>query len=261
MNIRIYQINHTRDVDRLIFTGLEELEKYQGSSDVNSLIYDKVYEGDVPCDGLENIYEMFNLNRPSDFRGHSLSVSDVVEVVESKNIEKGFYFCDSFGFKKISFEADKCGISDVINNKDNKIKVLLVEPNKYPEIVEIEDNLEAMQSLVGGYIEEYMPYNDNIAIVCNEEGKMMGLPLNRAIYEENDVTDKKFYQTNRNMIDIIAGKFFICYAPPESEKYMSLPDELAKKYKEKFKFPEKFYRENGSIVAVSFKPRDKSQER
>ena len=99
---------------------------------------------------------------------------------------------------------------------DSKIKVLLVEPEKYPKEIVIDDSLEAMQEVVGGDIEEYMPYDDDVAIICNEEGKMRGLPLNRAVYVQDN--DKK------EMVDIICGKFFICYAPPESESFQSLPD-------------------------------------
>lgn len=60
---------------------------------------------------------------------------------------------------------------------DTKIKVLLVEPEKYPKEIVIDDSLEAMQEVVGGDIEEYMPFDDDVAIICNEEGKMRGLPL------------------------------------------------------------------------------------
>ena len=114
---------------------------------------------------------------------------------------------------------------------DSKIKVLLVEPEKYPKEIVIDDSLEAMQEVVGGNIEEYMPYDDDVAIICNEEGKMRGLPLNRAVYVQDN--DKK------EMVDIICGKFFICYAPPESESFQSLPDDMMKKYKEQFKYPER----------------------
>ena len=72
---------------------------------------------------------------------------------------------------------------------DSKIKVLLVEPEKYPKEIVIDDTLEAMQEVVGGDIEEYMPYDDDIAIICNEEGKVRGLPLNRAVYVQDN--DKK----------------------------------------------------------------------
>lgn len=80
---------------------------------------------------------------------------------------------------------------------NNKLKVIHVEPGKRASIVEIDDNLKAMQDLVGGMIEEYMPYEDDVAIICNEEGKMLGLPLNRGIVGEDG-----------QLQDIIAGDFF-----------------------------------------------------
>ena len=131
-----------------------------------------------------------------------------------------------------------------------KISVVLVAPGKYPRLVEIEDSLEAMQSLVEGNIEEYMPYEDEVAIICNEEGKMNGMPLNRAIYSDD-----------KEMLDIIAGKFFICYAPFESEKFLSMPKELARKYEEKFKYPERFYKTSNGIEAKPYKPISKDMER
>ena len=67
-------------------------------------------------------------------------------------------------------------------NKNEKIKVLLFKPGEYAKTVEIDDTLEGMQEAVGGWIEEYMPFEDDVAIVCNEEGKINGLPPNRAIF-------------------------------------------------------------------------------
>ena len=131
-----------------------------------------------------------------------------------------------------------------------KISVILVEPGRYPKLIEIEDTLEAMQSLVEGDIEEYMPFDDEVAIICNEEGKMRGLPLNRAVYVDN-----------KEMVDIIAGKFFICYAPIESEKFLSMPKELARKYEKKFKYPERFSQTIDGIEAKPYKPVSKDMER
>lgn len=135
--------------------------------------------------------------------------------------------------------------------EETKISVLLVEPNRYPKMIEIADTLEAMQAVVGGDIEEYMPFDDEVAIVCNEEGKYNGMTPNRAVYADD-----------KEMMDIIFGKFFVCYAPMESEKFLSLPDDLVKKYEEKFKNPERFYRQfDGKIVAEPFKPKNKEYER
>ena len=60
------------------------------------------------------------------------------------------------------------------------IKVVVVEPMKAPEVREIPATLKAYQELVGGYIECVYPFKDAVALVCNEEGKNICLPPNRA---------------------------------------------------------------------------------
>ena len=123
--------------------------------------------------------------------------------------------------------------------EEGKIKVLLVKPMEKAKVVEITDSLESMQQIVGGWIEEYMPFEDDVALICNDEGKMMGLPLNRAIIGEDGKVQ-----------DIIAGTFFICHAPIDSEKFLSLPNDLLKKYEAKFKQPQEFFRTGEGIVPV-----------
>ena len=86
-------------------------------------------------------------------------------------------------------------------NDDNKIEVIWVQPMREAQVIEIGNDLESMQELVGGYIEEYMPFEDEVAIVCNEEGKLMGLAPNRAIYDQDG-----------HMQEVICGSFFICHA-------------------------------------------------
>lgn len=137
-----------------------------------------------------------------------------------------------------------------IIDEDTKIKVLYIEPHKYPRVVNLNDTLEDMQKLVGGDIEEYMPFDDDVAIVCNEEGKLNGEELNRAIYGDNG-----------HLLDIIAGKFFICYAPIESERFLSMPDDLLKKYEKLFKYPERITVSENKIEVKPYKPMSKSLER
>lgn len=132
----------------------------------------------------------------------------------------------------------------------NELKVLLVEPNKRPRTVTIPHELEEMQRLVGGYIETVYPFADPVVLVCNEEGKLNGLPLNRALFGE----DGRVY-------DIIAGSFFIAHVPPDAEDFQSLPDELAAKYAMKFAAPERFVKVNGDIIAVPFAPQNDAPER
>ena len=252
MKIKIYQINTNRDDKRIAFTGIDMLPKFQGSSEINSSIYDSVYVGNVDCKTLEDVFRKFNAEYPMGYKARSLSVSDVVEVIESDSVKSGFYFCDSFGFKEVSFEPNKTQISERFcdGDKVETISVLLIQPEKYPKIVEIEDSLEAMQALVGGDIEEYMPFEDEAAIICNEEGKISGLPLNRAIYD-----------SEHQIIEIMAGDFFICHAPISLEKFLSLPPDLEKKYSEKFRYPEKFVRTDKGIKAIPYKPKSKDLER
>ena len=344
----IYQINTDRDNNRVCFLGLDSLERFQHSKAVDPALYDRVYDGKLDCSCLETIYEKFNIDHPADYKGRSLSVSDVVEIRESDTLNPGFYFVDSIGFKSISFDKSLC--KEPVEAGSGKISVLLVEPNKYPKMIEIDDTLEAMQGVVGGDIEEYMPFEDEVAIICNEEGKVNGLTPNRAVYGEpqavemtfaemrsrfceaenegkehlsgyivftQDSFDKPYdersrtygvssnnkafqssmggysifgscldgtdpcvrldgymfgenawkiekcymMEPSREMLDIICGKFFITYAPFEAERFQSLPPDLAEKYREKFKFPERFMRVNNEIVAVPFKPVRADKER
>lgn len=107
--------------------------------------------------------------------------------------------------------------------KEERIKIVYVKYKAEPRVIDIDNNLDSMQALVGGNIEEIMPYRDEVALVCNEEGKLLALPLNRAVFDDIG-----------NLIDIIAGDFFICYAPYKSEYYKSLPSSFIDKYTEMF---------------------------
>ena len=92
------------------------------------------------------------------------------------------------------------------------IEVLLVKPMEKPQVIRMEDSLEAMQEVVGGLIEEYMPFIDPVAIVCNEEGKMRGLPLNRGIYDGNA---EKFCQSDQGQDpDHHGGAGGLCHPGP-----------------------------------------------
>lgn len=137
-------------------------------------------------------------------------------------------------------------------DEKNYIEVIMVEPGKIAKITTIDDSLESMQNIVGGLIEEYMPFEDDVAIICNEEGKMMSLPPSRAICDNKD-----------QVMDIIAGPFFMAYAPIESEKFLSMPEELKEKYLEKFKYPEKYFKDVNTreITAVKYDPEKVDMER
>ncbi len=121
-----------------------------------------------------------------------------------------------------------------------KIKVVLVEPRKRARIEEIGCELEDMQATVGGLIQAIYPFEDEVAIICNEEGKLNGLPLNRGIRMDGD--DEIF--------DVIAGTFFIVDC--SGERFGGLSDELLEKYMQKYMFPERFIKTNDTIQAVPY---------
>ena len=100
----------------------------------------------------------------------------------------------------------------------NRLKVLVVEPMKPCEVREIPDSLKAMQEIVGGHIEFSAPFPDPAAIICNEQGKNLGLPYNRPLCGLDGIP-----------YDILCGTFFV--ARVEGEKLVSLTDQQIEKYK------------------------------
>ena len=244
MKINIYQINRDRDTQQLKFMSLDAIRKVLHSAEPDCAAYDKVYSGNVKCRNLEDVFLLFNSGRPDGFRGHSLSVSDVVEVEDAASITPGFYFCDSVGFKEIPFQPELA--TNAIATQ-NTIQVVLVEPGKLARIAEVGTTLEAMQRTVGGSIEAYYPFEEQVCIVCNDEGKINGLPLNRAIRDED----------THEIVDAIAGTFFICDCRKES--FSSLSKEQQNRYLEKYRFPERFFRTRDGIESVPYKTQNRER--
>jgi len=129
--------------------------------------------------------------------------------------------------------------------KEKKIRIVSVPVGKQAFAKEIQTGLKSLQAEVGGYIEAIYPFDDYVALICNEEGKLDGLPLNRAIQIEGI--------SGREIIDIVAGDFFIAYAPMDSENFESLPDDLLEKYLKMFKYPESFLIKNQTIYVYQDK--------
>lgn len=122
----------------------------------------------------------------------------------------------------------------------NTIKVVICEPDKYARIAEIKAELETYQSIVEGWIDAFYPFKDSVAVICNDEGKINGMPLNRAIYR------------NGKIIDIVAGTFIIAGLTEDS--FGDLTDEQAKKYQKLFHYPEVIFKVNDEIVALPWQP-------
>lgn len=132
---------------------------------------------------------------------------------------------------------------------EDKIRVVYVEPGMYARDTEIGTDLKDLQNTVMGQIEVFYPFDEPVCIVCNEEGKINGMPLNRAVFGDDG-----------KIMDVIAGSFFICGAGEED--FISLTDEQADKYLEMFKRPERiqFFGEN-TVVTLYDPVKVQDQER
>ena len=235
MKIKIFQIDRDMDNGSLSTLNYKDTVKRTGGN-IRSEIYRKVFDGEVECSSLEDVYIMFNETPPKSFTGLFLSVSDVVEIENSDIVEKGFYFCDRFGFKKIDFEP-----SLAVESKKEQITVVICEPGKLARVANIGTELTDLQAVVGGNIEAFYPYEEQVCIVCDDEGKICGKPLNRAIYNEDGT-----------IMDIMAGTFFICDCRKPS--FGSLSKEQQQRFVNQFKYPESFFRINDEIKAFKYKP-------
>lgn len=240
MRIRIYQINMERDTDNYAFLSYDSIQKFHGHTDPKSSLYDRVYDNTVDCRTLEDVYQKFNIDRPPEYTGRSLSKSDIVEVLESETTPNGFYYVDTVGFKKVDFNPE-----ETKTKASEKIKVVILEPGKLARVAEIERDIKSMQHAVKGDIQAVYPFEDDVALICNEEGKLNRMTANRALYMDGE------------MYDIVVGPAFICGAPSNSSSFESLTDEQIKTYSEMFKKPERFYKIGDTITAVKYTPKDK----
>ena len=104
------------------------------------------------------------------------------------------------------------------------MNVLVVEPGYLPYEKEISDtlnadeHLHALQEIVGGWIEAIYPYDEEVAIVCNEEGLINGLPFNRSV---------------PGGYGGVFGTFFICGLGEDN--FCSLPPELMERFKSEYR--------------------------
>ena len=85
-----------------------------------------------------------------------------------------------------------------MEQEKNTLSVLQIAPGQYPKPIEIDNDLKALQQAVGGSIGASYPFEDPVAIVYNDDGKLMGLPLNRALRDESG-----------EAYDVVAGTFLV----------------------------------------------------
>ena len=210
MKVRIYQINKKLDTGNALFMGFDFAEKHGG---VDSSTYRCVFDGSLNCSDIEEVYALCNAEHPIGYYGHSLSVSDIVE------LDNTCHFCDSIGFKKLAdFDSGK---AEPLIGK----RMLVIESHKAPYEAVIPDKLESLQEAVGGYIEITYPFEDNAIVISNEESKLIGMDGNRRVNGQ-----------------IYAGPMLIS-ADDGSGELTDLTDDQIAKYTEMFRNPEEISQE------------------
>lgn len=117
-----------------------------------------------------------------------------------------------------------------------KIRVLYVQPGKYPEERMIDNTLKTMQTLVGGDIEAVYPWRDRACIVCDGESKLKNSPLNRPLED----------------YDILAGNFFVCGL--SGGDFTSLTDEQLKRYEKLYHTPILFMKTRMGFMPMPITP-------
>lgn len=167
---------------------------------------------------------------------------NATEVSEADFLSDSVYHYDSDDHifeKATTFESRVAEEPELYGSKPGKetMTVLLVEPEKYPRPVEIGTGLEDLQNAVGGNIEVVYPYDEPVGLIMNEEGKLDGLPLNRALRDD----EGKIY-------DVIAGSFLVVGLTEDD--FGSLTPEQMAAFEDKFHSPEVFVRMGRGIMAI-----------
>jgi hypothetical protein len=224
MRVNIYQVDSEKDINRTKFRDFRHATSY---GEIDPSIYKCVFKGFIKGEDLEDVYEALNIydqDYLGTYQGHSLSMSDIVEleedIVSSRGATtmKGCYFCDSVGFKNIKFDTDKC-------EKMDGLRTLMILPHEKPIEARVVDELESWQKAVSRQGEDSMmevtyPFEDNAVVVGNEEAKLIGMEGNRRFGES-----------------IYAGPLFIVNDDGRGG-FCDLTDEQIEKYSKMFENPE-----------------------
>lgn len=220
MLFNIYQVNpdHSEEASRRLFTDFARI-----GGKIDATMYKKVYVGDHPeLKTLDDIFQKFNLGRIPTLQGHSLSVSDIVEVLEDTDkVFKGCYFCDSIGWRVVTpdFQSDKAAPM-------TGLRTVYIRPGCRPVETHVWEKLRFLQDAVSDHGEESLieisyPFDEDIILVGNEEAKLNGMKGNRRIAES-----------------VYAGPIFLLRDTEDGENFAGLTDNDVVKYMRLFAEPE-----------------------
>ena len=194
----------------------------------------------------------YNGYKVYDNNGCQLSTDNSMEVtklIDDNNILPPYneHIVENKGTNSIAnHDVDDCFINDCkkvcLNpQEEKKIKVVLLEPGKLARTAEIDASLAGMQKVVGGLIEPFYPFEEQVCIVCNEESKINGMRPNRSVKNDDGV-----------MVDFIFGPAFICDC--RGENLDSLSDEQIDRYGKMFRYPEHLARVNDTLLGIPYRP-------
>lgn len=119
-----------------------------------------------------------------------------------------------------------------------KITVLKVSPLHKPEVISISHTLESLQHIVNGSIQAIYPFEDPVTIICNEEGKLLGMEPNRAIRDPD----------TGELVEVICGAFLV--SGLTRDDFDSLPEPLIRKYSKLFQYPELFLWDGSQLMVL-----------
>ena len=128
------------------------------------------------------------------------------------------------------------------------MRILVVEPMRAPYEKEMVPSLAEMQTVVEGTIQAIYPFKEPVALICNDEAKLLGMPLNRVLYDSSG-----------RIYDVVAGTFFLCNAPSDSSEFTSLDDDQIQRFKRLFQYPERFVRIGSHVVAIQTEESEKGE--
>ena len=120
------------------------------------------------------------------------------------------------------------------------MKILKIDPEKKPEAMDIDNSLESMQALVGGMIQAVYPFNEPVALICNDEGKLLNLPMNRVLQHPETGT----------IYDVVCGTMFLYGAPANSDHFTDLSPEQIARYQAYYQTPEFFLKTKCGIAML-----------
>lgn len=202
MKVSIYQINYQRLSDAPIWK-----DKGVIKPAINAALYDEVFRGEGDWEDIQEAVSQFESEGHPLFRGRSIQPTDVFVT------DQGTFFKGWDGIVEVDFDQTQA------QKQENLLRVVYVEPNRPAYETEIGSDLHSQQKAVGGLI-ELVNMGNRCFLVCNDEGKLMGMEGNRRLGNGS----------------VIAGPFFI--VGDGGEVFCSLTDAQVNHYLQQFSQPE-----------------------